>query len=142
LRKNGEDDPPFFCVSAAILGRLIHTFKEEYITQDQERRASAELGIYVDEILAQSKERMTQDATAIRMRTQNFIDKQSRLVEDTNAQCEAALAANHARMRDTMRAYGEALNQQLQTVLESTITEDTLNQDAYPSAYCSVLPVQ
>ncbi len=29
LRKNGEGEPPFFCVSAAILGRLIHTFKEE-----------------------------------------------------------------------------------------------------------------
>jgi hypothetical protein len=28
-----------------------------------------------------------------------------------------------------MRAYGEALNQQLRTVLDSTITEDTLNQE-------------
>ncbi len=28
LRGNGEGEPPFFCVSAAILGRLIHTFKE------------------------------------------------------------------------------------------------------------------
>ena len=109
--------------------RLIRVVKYLYITRDLERRASTELGIYVDEILEQSKERMTQDATATRMRTQNFIDKQSRLVEDTNARCEAALAANHTRMRDTVRAYGEALNQQLQTVLDSTITEDTLNQE-------------
>jgi hypothetical protein len=29
LRENVEGDPPFFCVSAAILGRLIHTFKKE-----------------------------------------------------------------------------------------------------------------
>ncbi len=140
LRENGEDNPPFFCVSAAILGRLIHTFKEEYITQDQERRASAELDIHVGEIIEQAKERMSQDATAIRMRTQNFIDKQGRLIDDAHTQCEAALAANHTRMRETLRAceesaqetlraYGEVLNQQLKTVLESTITEDTLNQE-------------
>ena len=75
LHENGEGDPPFFCVSAAIFGRLIHTFKEEYITQDQERRASAELDIHVGEVIVQAKERMFQDATAIRMRTQNSIDK-------------------------------------------------------------------
>ncbi len=51
------------------------------------------------------------------------------MVDGANAQFEAALEANHARMRDTMRAYGEALDQQLQTVLTSTIAEDTLNQE-------------
>ncbi len=117
LRGNGESDPPFFCVSAAILGRLIHTFKEEHITQDLERRASTELVSYVDEILQQSKDSMSQEAAAIRTRTQSFIDRQNRLIETANYQAEAALEANHARMRDTMRAYGEALDQQLQTVL-------------------------
>jgi hypothetical protein len=72
---------------------------------------------------------MSQDATAIRMRTQNFIDRQNRLIDSANHQATADLEANHARMRDTMRAYGEALDQQLQTVLTSTITEDTLNQE-------------
>ncbi len=81
------------------------------------------------EIVEQAKERMSQDATAIQMQTQNFIDKQSRLFADTHARCEAALAANHTRMKETLRAYEEALSQQLKTVLESTITEDTLNQE-------------
>jgi hypothetical protein len=129
LCEQGEGDPPFFCVSAAILGRLVHTFKEEHINQDQERRAFVELVSYVDEILQQSKDSMSQDATAIRMRTQLFINRQNRLVDGANAQFEAALEANHARMRETMRAYGKALDQQLQTVLSSTITEDTLNQE-------------
>ncbi len=129
LRENGEDDPPFFCVSAAILGRLIHTFKEEHITQDLERHASAELVSYVDEILQQSKDSLSQDATAIRIRTQNFIDRQNNLIESANNQATATLEANHARMRETLRAYEEALDQQLQTVLNSTITEDTLNQE-------------
>ena len=72
---------------------------------------------------------MSQDATAIRMRTQNFIDRQNNLIVSASNQAAAALEANHARMRDVMRAYGEALEQQLQTVLTSTITEDTLNQE-------------
>ncbi len=117
LRENGKDGPPFFCVSAAILGRLVHTFKEEHITQDLELHASDELACYVDEILQQSKDSMSEDATAIRMRTQNFIDRQNRLIEIANYQATATLEANHARMRDVMSAYGEALDQQLQTVL-------------------------
>ena len=55
LRENGEGEPPFYCVSAAILGRLIHTFKEEHITQDLERRASEELVVYVDEMCSSQK---------------------------------------------------------------------------------------
>ncbi len=50
-----ENHAPFFCVSAAILGRLIHTFKEEHITQDLERRASEELVVYVDEMCSSQK---------------------------------------------------------------------------------------
>jgi hypothetical protein len=78
LRQNGQDDPPFFCVSAAILGRLIHTFKEEHITQDLERHASDELARYMDEVLQQSKDSLSQDAAAIRIRTQSHIDRQNR----------------------------------------------------------------
>jgi hypothetical protein len=74
---------------------------------------------------------MSQDAIAIRMQTQNFIDKQHRLLADAHARCEEALAVAHTRMKDVAKEYGvayeEALNRQLQTVLESTITEDTLN---------------
>jgi hypothetical protein len=99
LRENVEGDPPFFCVSAAILGRLIHTFKEEYISRDKVRRTAIELDLHVDEIVVgQAKESMSQDAIAIRMQTQNFIDKQKRLVADTHTRCEAAMSGAHARM--------------------------------------------
>ncbi len=65
------------------------------------------------EIVVQAKERMSQDATAIRMRTQNLIDKQGRLVDDTHTRCEAALAANHVRMRETLRACEEREHRKL-----------------------------
>jgi hypothetical protein len=67
------------------------------------------------------------------MQTQNLIDKKNRLLLDAHNQCEVALAAVHSRMKDASKAYGdayeEALNQQLKIVTESTITEDTLNQE-------------
>ena len=90
---------------------------------------SAELISYVDEIFQQSKASLSQDAAAIRSRNQELMVRQNRLIESARDQAAAALEANHARMKDTMRAYEEALDQQLQTVLNSTITEDTLNQE-------------
>ncbi len=73
---------------------MIHTFKEEYIDMDKARRSSVELDLHVDEIVEKAKESMSQDATAIRMQTRNFIDKQSRLVADAHTRCEAALAGD------------------------------------------------
>jgi hypothetical protein len=51
------------------------------------------------------------------------------LLTDAQTRCEAALAGAHTRMKEASRAFEEALNQQLKTVLESTITEETLNQE-------------
>ncbi len=87
----------------------------------------------MNDIVEQAKESMSQDATAIRMQVQNFIDKKNRLLLDAHTRCEAALAVAHSRIKDASKAYGdtyeEALNQQLRTVIESTVTEDTLNQE-------------
>jgi hypothetical protein len=113
-RENVGGDPPFFCVSASILGRLVHTFKEEYISNDKQRKTSLELDLHVDEVMEKAKESMAQDATAIRMQTQNCIDRQSRLIADAHARCEATLAVAHSRMRVASKvcedAFAEALN--------------------------------
>jgi hypothetical protein len=139
LRENVEGDPSYFCVSAEILGRLIHTFKEDYVTRAKALNVSIELDHHVDDVLEQAKESMSQDATAIRMQTQNFIDKQHRLFAEAHTRCEAALAVAHIRMKDASKVYGyeEALNRQLQTVLESSIIEDTLNQEMAIAAQSS-----
>ncbi len=133
LRENVEGDPPYFCVSASIIGRLIHTFKEDYITRAKALNASNEMDPHVNDIADQAKESMSQDAIAIRLQTQNLIDRKNRLLADVHTRCEAALAVAHTRMKDASKAYGEAyeeaFNQQLKTVMESTITEDTLNQE-------------
>ncbi len=69
-RENSNGDPPYFCVSAVMMGRLTHTFKEEYVPKDKVRRTAFELDLHVDEIKEQAEKSMRQDATAIRMQTQ------------------------------------------------------------------------
>jgi hypothetical protein len=102
-REDVNGDPPYFCVSAAMMGRLTHTFKEEYVSRDKVRRTATDLELHVDEIKEQAKKSMRQDATAIRMQTQNLIDKKNRLLLDAHNRCEAALAAVHSRMKDASR---------------------------------------
>jgi hypothetical protein len=30
-QENGKGDPPYYCVSASMVGRLAHTFREDYL---------------------------------------------------------------------------------------------------------------
>jgi hypothetical protein len=54
-RENDSGDPPYYCVTADIL-RTLHTFKEEYVTKDKERRMSVEFDLHVEEVVAEAKE--------------------------------------------------------------------------------------
>jgi hypothetical protein len=63
------------------------------------------------------------------MRNQSLIDKQCKVIADAHAQCERTMAGAHARLKEVSLAYGEALDQQLWIMQESTITEDTLNEE-------------
>ncbi len=68
-RKNDSGDPPYFCVSAEILGRVIHTFKEEYVTRDKERHISEELDSHVDDAISEVKVSMSRELGTIRERS-------------------------------------------------------------------------
>jgi hypothetical protein len=87
---------------------------------------TVEFDLHVDELVEEAKESMSLDATAIRMRNQSLIDKQSKLIADAHAQCEMAIAEAHAQMKEASLAYGTALDRQFKALQESTITEDTL----------------
>ena len=85
MRQNAEDGCPYFYVSAPILGRLLHTFKDDYVTRAKATEVDCELTLHVDEIMEQARESMSKDAMAIRMQTKNFIDKRQSLLADAHA---------------------------------------------------------
>jgi hypothetical protein len=58
MRQNAEDGIPYFCVSAPILGRLLHTFKDDYISRGKATEIDCELTLHVDLIMNQAKESM------------------------------------------------------------------------------------
>jgi hypothetical protein len=107
--------------------------RNTYISNDKKRTTSLELDLHVDEVMERAKESMAQDVIAIRMQSQNLIDKQHRLLAEAQARCEAHIALAHNRMMHASKTYeksfAEAIQRQLENVLESTITGDTLNRE-------------
>ncbi len=49
-------NPPYFRVLVEITGRVIHSFKREYIDKDDERRISKELGEHVTASINSAKQ--------------------------------------------------------------------------------------
>jgi hypothetical protein len=97
-RQNAEDDSPYFCVSAPILGRLMHTFKDNYISRSQATEVDFDLTQHVDEIVEKAKGSMLEDALTIRVYTKTLIDKQQTLLSGAHARLEKDLAAQHAHL--------------------------------------------
>jgi hypothetical protein len=69
MRQNAEDDSPYFCVSAPILGRLMHTFRDDYLSRGTAAAVDFDLTQHVDEIVEKAKESMLEDSSAIRLHT-------------------------------------------------------------------------
>ncbi len=55
MRQNAEDDTPYFCVSVPILGRLMHTFKDNYLPRGTAIAVEFELTQHVDEIVEKNQ---------------------------------------------------------------------------------------
>ena len=104
FRRNNSGGDPYYCVSADILGRAIHTFQHEYFSRSQLQKFSEEFNLHVGELVEESKQSMSKDAVTIRMRNQNLVDQQHRLREEARIQCENALVDANRRMKETSDA--------------------------------------
>ena len=132
-RENGKGDPPHYCVSASMLGRLAHTFREDYLEEDRVRRASGELALHADVVTEEAKESMQQDAKMFQRRTRDLIDRNNKMLRESHKECEIALAGVLKRMKEDFDGYagvcGETLSEHQRIIKENTITEDTLRQE-------------
>jgi hypothetical protein len=61
-RENESGDPPYYCVTADIMGRALHTFKEEYVTNSTQRRIPVEFDLHVHSEVEAAKEAMSSEA--------------------------------------------------------------------------------
>jgi hypothetical protein len=92
-RENVKGDPPYYCVSASMIGRLTHTFREDYLDEDRVRRASCELALHADEVTEEAKKSMQDEARIFQRRTKDLIDRKHKMLRESHRECEIALAS-------------------------------------------------
>ncbi len=98
-RENSKGDPPYYCVSASMIERLTHTFREDYVDEDKVRRTACELALHADEVTEEAKESMREETKIFRLRTQNLIDRRHKMLRESHRECEEALASVQSRMK-------------------------------------------
>jgi hypothetical protein len=116
-----------------MIGRLAHTFREDYLEEDRVRRASCELALHADAVTEEAKKSMQDDARMFQRRTRDLIDRNNKMLRESHKECEIALAGVQKRMKEAFDGYagryGEVLSEQQRIIKENTITEDTLKQE-------------
>jgi hypothetical protein len=96
-----------------MIGRLTHTFREDYLDEDRVRRASCELALHADEITEEVKKSMQEEARIIERRTKNLIDKRHQMLRENHRECEIALTSMQSRMKEAFDGYGDAYDRAL-----------------------------
>ncbi len=100
FRRDNSSGDPYYCVSADILGRAIHTFQHEYyVSRSQLQKCSEEFDLHVEKLAEEAKQSMSQDAVMIRMRNQSLVDQQHKLREEARIECENAFVDADRRMK-------------------------------------------
>ncbi len=59
FRRANSSGDPYYCVSADILGRAIHTFQHEYVSRSQLQNFSEEFNLHVEELVEEAKQSMS-----------------------------------------------------------------------------------
>jgi hypothetical protein len=116
-----------------MLGRLTHTFREDYLDEDNVRRASSELVLHADVVTKEAKRSMQDEAKKFQRKTRDLIDRKHQMLREFHRESEMALAGVQARMKEAFDyhegAYVAALKEHQRMVTENTVTEDTLKKE-------------
>ncbi len=70
--ENVDGDPPYYCVSSPMMGRLAHTFREDYLDEDNVRRTSSQLALHANEITEEAKKSMQEEARIFKRRAKTL----------------------------------------------------------------------
>ncbi len=83
----GEKDPinpPYFRISRELMGRVIHTLRREYISDDENGRMSEEFKEHVKEVLAPLEATLVNSATRLEERHIASMEQHEKMVKDTH----------------------------------------------------------
>jgi hypothetical protein len=83
----GEADPlnpPYFRISRELMGRVIHTLREEYISDDENARMSAEFKEHVKDVLAPLEAILANSAARLEEHHVASMQQHERLIKETH----------------------------------------------------------
>jgi hypothetical protein len=83
----GETDPinpPHFRISRELMGRVIHTLRREYISDDEHGRMSEEFKEHVKDVLAPLETTLANSATRLEEHHVASMEQHEKLVKDTH----------------------------------------------------------
>jgi hypothetical protein len=103
--------PPYFRVSAELLGRMLHTFKRQYVEDDLRRTTCDLLTSHIKAETEHAKARVSQAAQNIRDKRDSIIGEHDRMIE-----------ASQANLREASKVFKETVDKHvaaLQTTVQS-----------------------
>jgi hypothetical protein len=83
----GETDPinpPYFRISRELMGRVIHTLRREYISDDEHGRMSEEFKAHVKEVLTPLETTLVTPATRLEEHLKASMEQHEKVVKDTH----------------------------------------------------------
>jgi hypothetical protein len=83
----GEADPlnpPYFRISRELMGRVIHTLRQEYISDDENAKMSAEFKEHVKGVLAPLKTTLANSATRLEEHHGACMEQHEKLIKDVH----------------------------------------------------------
>jgi hypothetical protein len=77
-------NPPYFRISRELMGRVIHTLREEYISDDENARMSEEFKEHLKDVLAPLKTTLANSATRLKEHHVASMEQHEKLVKDAH----------------------------------------------------------
>jgi hypothetical protein len=91
-------NPPHFRVSAELFGRMLHTFKTEYISKDDKRALSTVLDTSLKESVALTKAALDDARKIITDKNQSHLQQHADMMTQSQQAIEAASLAYRAEL--------------------------------------------
>ncbi len=107
---DGEADPlnpPYFRISRELMENFIHTFRLEYISDDENSRMSTEFKEHVEGVLAPLKTTLANAATRLSEHHASSMEQHENLIKDA-----------HDHFTEASEKFKAALNQQVHVMLK------------------------
>jgi hypothetical protein len=118
LKEDGEADPlhpPYLRISRELMGRVIHTMRHEYISDDENLRMSSEFKGHVKVVFAPLEATLAKAATRLSEHPESSMEQHEKLIKDA-----------HDHLTEASEHFKAALKQQVHVMLKHNDSQEVM----------------